>query len=127
VLVDALHATHLVRVGALSTESFAEIERALEDLGAFVVALRISEASIRARTIVGRRGTGFDEYASKFGATEDDRVRYFVHEQQRLLELLEEHSRLPTVVLDGEEERASLHARFRRVVHERLDLSCSQA
>lgn len=116
VLVDTLHATHFVRVGALSVESFIEIDRELHDLGALVVALRISEASVRKRAIVDRRGTGFCNYARKFGATEDDRTRYFVHEQGRLLDLLATHSRLPTLVLDGDEAREVLHQRFCRAV-----------
>jgi thymidylate kinase len=121
VVVDALHATHFVRLGVLSVESFVEIDRALDDLGALVIALRISDESIRARAIVGRRGTGFYEYARKFGATEDDRTDYFAREQVRLFDVLGTHSRLPRLVLDGDEAAESLQARFRRVVQQYLD------
>lgn len=121
VLVDTLHATHLVRAGALTLKSFAAIDRALCDLGALVVVLRVDMETIRTRTIVGRRGTGFYEYAKKFGATEDERTLYFVREQERLIDLLLTHSRLPQVVLDGCEPRESLHARFRSVVDQHFD------
>jgi thymidylate kinase len=109
VLVDTLHATQFVRVGALSMASFIEVDRALELLGTMVVMLRVDANAIRARTIEGRRGTNFYEYARKFGTTENDRVTYFVREQQRLAELLANHSRLPVVVLDGDD---GLVARF---------------
>jgi thymidylate kinase len=120
VLIDTLHATHLVRAGALTVESFVEIDRALNELGALVVALRISEETIRTRAIVGRRGTGFAEYARKFGATEDDMLIYFAHEQERLFDVLATHSSLPQVVLDGDGARESLHAQFRSAVQQHL-------
>jgi hypothetical protein len=115
-IVDTLHATHFVRAGALSVASFVEIDRALGELDVLVVVLRISEAAIRERAIHARRGTGFETYARKFGATEDERVRYFAREQDRLLELLQVHSQLRRVVLDGDEPRAALAAQFRDAV-----------
>lgn len=121
VLVDTLHATHFVRAGVLSVESFVEIDRALNELGALVVVLRINEEAIRTRTIVDRRGTGFYEYARKFGATEEDRLLYFAREQERLIDLLATHSCLPQFVLDGNETRDSLHAQFRRTVQQHVD------
>jgi len=120
VLVDTLHATHFVRAGALSVGSFVEIDRALHELDALVVVLRVSEPSIRARTIIGRRGTGFYEYARKFGATEDDRTRYFAREQERLVELLDAHSCLRRVELDSEEPPDVLQQRFRDAVQAHL-------
>ncbi len=116
VLVDSLHATHVVRAGVLSTSSFTDIDRTLHDLGAVIVVLRISEDTIRRRALVGRRGSGFYEYAMKFGATEEERVRYFAREQLRILDLLEAHSCLPYVVLDGEQPADSLQPLFRQTV-----------
>lgn len=117
VLVDTLHATHFVRARALSISSFIEIDRALNELGAMVVILRIDEDAIRTRTIVCRRGTGFYEYARKFGDTENERARYFVQEQEQLIELLATHSCLPQLILDGSESRDALLMRFSSVVH----------
>jgi thymidylate kinase len=110
VLVDTLHATHFVRVGVLSVSSFADVDSALHDLGAMVVVLRISKEAIRERAVIGRRGTGFYEYSKKFGNSEDDRAIYFAREQERLLDLLASHSRLPQIVLDGEQPTPWLQA-----------------
>jgi len=120
VLVDTLHATHFVRVGALTVASFVDIDRELSDLHALVIVLRLGERSIRARTIVGRRGTGFSEYARKFGANEDERTTYFVREQDRLVELLHTHSCLRHVVLDADQSPETLQEEFRGVVQEHL-------
>jgi thymidylate kinase len=122
VLVDTLHATHFVRAGVLTLPSFVEIDRALNDLGALVVVLRISEDAIRQRTVEDRRGSGFYEYAKKFGRTEEDRTSYFAREQSRLLDLLARHSRLPHIVLDGEEPIDSLRVRFHRAVRHHVNV-----
>jgi thymidylate kinase len=110
VLVDTLHATHFVRAGVLTVESFVAIDRTLHELGALVVVLRVDAETIRARTIVGRRDSPFSRYARKFGATEEERLQYFVQEQERLVALLATHSCLPHVVLDGTQPIASLVA-----------------
>lgn len=93
------------------------VDRALNELGAMVVILRTDEDAIRTRTIVGRRGTGFYEYARKFGDTEDERARYFMREQERLVDLLATRSCLPQVILDGSESQHALLTRFASVVH----------
>ena len=127
VLVDTLHATHFVRAGALTVASFVEIDREVADLDALIVVLRISERSIRARTIEGRRDTGFYEYARKFGSTEDELTTYFAGEQDRLVELLREHSRVRQVVLDADQPAETLREAFRGIVREHLERSLDGA
>jgi thymidylate kinase len=115
VVVDTLHPTHFVRTGTLTLASFLEADRQLHALGAVTVMLRVSAACIRARTVIGRRGTGFHRYAQKFGADDDSLTDYFVAEQERMLNLLQEHSRLPLVVLDGEQPTAELVSEIERM------------
>lgn len=122
VFVDTLHATHFVRARALTLESFTAIDRRLCDLGALVVVLRIDEEAIRARAIVGRRGTGFYEYSKKFGASEEERTSYFAREQERLIDLLATHSRVPQIVLDAREPLEALHTRFRDAVEHHFEM-----
>ncbi len=116
VLVDSLHATHCVRVGALSVDSFETIDREVCRLGAMAVVLRLSEDSIRRRTIIGRRHTGFYRYAGKFGANEDELTAYFFKEQTRLIELMAEHSGLRPIVLDGDVPPDELRQQFAELV-----------
>lgn len=115
VVVDTLHATHFVRTGTLTLASFHEADHQLHALGAVTVMLRVTAACIRARTVIGRRGTGFHRYSQKFGADDDSLTDYFVAEQERMLELLREHSRLPLVVLDGERPTAELVSEIERL------------
>jgi thymidylate kinase len=116
VLVDTLHPTQFVRAGALSVSSFVSVDRTLAALGALVIVLHVDIDTIRRRTIVERRGTGFARYAEKFGATEEDRVQYFVREQERLVDLLATHSCLPQILLDGSESTDVLLATVRRAM-----------
>lgn len=117
VVVDTLHGTQFVRTGTLSLASFQETDRELHALGAVIVMLCVSEACIRARTVVGRRGTGFRTYAQKFAADDDALTDHFVAEQDRMLCLLREQSRLPLVVLDGERPTAELVGEIERLAH----------
>lgn len=119
VFLDTLHATHFVRGGVLSLGSFKEIDQALHSLAAFVVVLEVDEEAIRTRAIVGRRDTGFYEYAKKFGANEDDRRRYFAGEQRRVIDLLATHSALPQIIIDGNQAPESVYERFQHIVRQR--------
>lgn len=118
VLVDTLHFTHFVRLRVLSHESLRVIDQAVGELSPLVVALQISEASIRDRTIAARRGTGFYEYARKFGRNEDELASYFYREQEQLLRLISEHSVLPHRILNGDVPPTDLTDRFVTVVEQ---------
>ena len=122
VLVDTLHATHMVRAGVLSARSFDAIDREVSQLRPLVVVLRVSEDSIRARTVVGRRGTDFSRYARKFGETDDELTGYFLEEQRRIIEVLERSRRRP-VVLDGDAPPGAVGRRFAGIVRDYLGVS----
>ena len=87
--------------------------------------LQISPASIRARTVVGRRGTGFHAYAQKYGAHDDALTEYFTREQDRMLGVLRDHSCLPLVVLDGERPVVDLVEEVERSSRERMSVGVS--
>lgn len=112
VLVDTLHLTQRARLGTPDDAAFARIHDRIEALGDRTVFVRVRPETIVARTIVGRRGTGFARYATKFGADEDAVARYFVAEQQRLAELARRCGAL--LELDGEVEPAENARRVRR-------------
>jgi hypothetical protein len=116
VVADTLHATHLVRAGALSLSSFDSIDAEVRSLGALNIILRLSIDSIRRRTIVGRRDTGFYQYAQRFGATEDALTSHFYREQERVLDLLAVRSKVPFVILNGDEEPEHVARQFAAAV-----------
>lgn len=112
VLVDTLHLTQRARLGTPDDVAFVRIHDRVEALGARTVLVRVRPETIVARTIVGRRGTGFARYATKFGADEAAVARYFVAEQERIADLVRRCGAL--LEIDGEVEAAENARRVRR-------------
>jgi hypothetical protein len=114
-------ASGYVRAKALRRESFIRLERELRMLEPLIVFLRLSAESIRARTIAGRRRSGFYQYIQKFGSSEEELVQYFYEEQERMMELLTKSS-LHHAVLDGEHGCERLQALFSSTVRTHFNL-----
>jgi hypothetical protein len=85
VLIDALHLTHCVRPGIVQWSDVEEYDRRLAALGCKLLFLRATPAAIWERGIKPRAKKQFmQEYARKFGQSEEEIHRYFVGEQETL-------------------------------------------
>jgi len=104
IILDTLHVTQMIRPGVLSKESFRVVDLALLQLCCRIAFLWISKETLMQRTIVGRRGTGFARYASKFGKTEKEVCSHFYKEQQNMWLVANNESQIPVRRFDGSEE-----------------------
>jgi hypothetical protein len=100
-LVDTLHLTQCERPGIVGWDEVAAIDRRLTALGARLLFVHASAATIWQRGIVPRRDEQFmTGYAiPKFGATAEAVHAHFVLEQERL-RALAERSTMPRLTLD---------------------------
>lgn len=103
VLVDTLHLTHCVRPGVVKWRDVATFDRRLADLECKLLFLSASPVSIWQRGIVPRADQQFiQEYARKFGKTNEEIHQYFLREQEALLELFS-RSAMPRLLLQNDE------------------------
>ena len=88
VLIDALHLTHCVRPGVVKWSDVEPFDRRLSAAGCKLLFLQGTPATIWERGIKPRADQQFiQEYARKFGRTNEDIHSYFVCEQEKLVEL----------------------------------------
>jgi len=88
VILDTLHLTHCVRPGVVRWSDVEAFDRALAGLGCKLCFLHAQPHTIWERGIVPRANEQFlQQYARKFGHTPERIHRYFVREQERMLEL----------------------------------------
>jgi hypothetical protein len=85
VLVDTLHLTHCVRPGVVEWTNVEPYDRRLATRGCKLLFLQATPATIWERGIKPRANQQFiQEYARKFGRTEEEIHRHFVREQETL-------------------------------------------
>jgi hypothetical protein len=109
VLMDTLHPTHCVRPGVVGWSDVAACDERLAAAGCRLLCLHAAPAAIWDRGIVPRMNEQFMlEYARRFGSTHEEIHRYFVGEQDRLLDLCT-RSAMPKLLLanDGAPEAAA--------------------
>lgn len=88
VLVDTLHLTHCVRPGVVKWNDVEPFDRRLAAVGCKLLFLQASAATIWERGIRPRADQQFiQEYARKFGRTNEEIHQHFVGEQEKLVEL----------------------------------------
>lgn len=85
VLVDTFHLTHCVRPGVVEWNGVEGFDRRLAALGCKLLFLQATPATIWERGIKPRADQQFiQQYARKFGRTEEEIHRHFVREQETL-------------------------------------------
>ncbi len=85
VVVDTLHLTHCVRPGVVGWTNVEPYDRRLAALGCRLLFLQATPATIWERGIKPRANQQFiQQYARKFGRTEEEIHRHFVREQETL-------------------------------------------
>ena len=88
VLVDTLHLTHCVRPGVVKWSDVEPFDQRLAALGCKMLFLQGSAETIWKRGIAPRADQQFiQEYARKFGRTNEEIHQHFVREQENLVEL----------------------------------------
>jgi hypothetical protein len=102
VLIDTLHLTHCVRPGIVKWSDVQPFDRRLARVGCKLLFVRAAPTAIRERGIVPRKNEQFmQEYARKFGRTEEEIHRYFVSGQERLAGLFS-HSAMPKLLAQND-------------------------
>lgn len=101
VILDTFHITQHLRPGVLTIESFHRVDASLKALQCRASFLWVDEKTLMQRTIVGRRNTGFERYAQKFGKTEAEVHAHFCQEQNSMWELSRNESQLIEQRLDA--------------------------
>jgi hypothetical protein len=101
VLIDTLHLTHCMRPGVLKWADVEIFDRRLAALGCKLAFLQISEGALWQRGIAPRANEQFMQYATKFGGSPKEIHRYFVSEQQALVQLFEQ-SVMPKLLLNND-------------------------
>jgi hypothetical protein len=89
VLIDALHLTHCVRPGVVQWSDVKPFDQRLATLGCKLAFLKISQDTLWERGIAPRVNDQFMQYARKFGRSQEEIRRYFVNEQETLVQLFE--------------------------------------
>ena len=85
VVIDTLHLTHCVRPGRVRWGDVQSVDERLAGIGCKLLLLRVSPTSIWERGIEPRAQEQFmQEYARKFGRTDEEIHQYFVREQEEL-------------------------------------------
>jgi hypothetical protein len=93
VLIDTLHLTHCVRPGVVNWNDVEPFDARLASLGCKLLFLQGTPATIWERGIKPRTDQQFiQQYARKFGRTHDEIHKYFVREQQTLVNLFSRSS-----------------------------------
>jgi GTPase SAR1 family protein len=88
VVIDTLHITHCVRPGMVKWADVAGIDERLAAIDCKLFLMTASAANIWKRGIEARRGSQFlEEYARKFGSSEEEIHQYFVREQETIGDL----------------------------------------
>jgi hypothetical protein len=89
VVVDSLHLTHCVRPGVVKWNDVEPYDQRLASLGCKLLFLKAEPDTIWERGIAPRANERFlQEYAKKFGGTEEEIHRHFVREQEMLADLV---------------------------------------
>jgi hypothetical protein len=102
VLVDTLHLTHCVRPGVVEWSDVEPFDRRLAALGCKLLFLRATLNTIWERGIKPRADQQFiQEYARKFGRTEEEIHQHFVREQETLAELFS-RSVMPKLLMQND-------------------------
>ena len=104
VVIDSLHLTHCVRPGVVKWSDVESFDKRLAGLGCKLLFLEVSPSTIWERGIKPRANDQFiQEYARKFGESEEAIHEYFVKEQEILAELFS-RSVMPKLHLNNETE-----------------------
>jgi len=102
VLIDTLHLTHCVRPGVVKWSDVQPFDRRLALIGCKLLFVRAAPTAIRERGIVPRKNEQFmQEYARKFGRSEEEIHRYFVGEQETLAGLFSQ-SAMPKLLIHND-------------------------
>lgn len=108
VVVDTLHITHCVRPGAVQWAEVAGIDQRLAAIDCKVFLMTASPANIWKRGIEARRDSQFlQEYALKFGSSEQEIHQYFVREQEIIVDLFS-RSKMPKYQKSDEDTTANI-------------------
>ena len=99
IIFDRLYFTHLFRTKS-SLADFSSIENLLSQHQSLTVLLTIEKTAIKERIFkaMQHRDTEWTEFVKKKG-TDDEIVKYYQDQQDKLLELTKE-SKLPSLILD---------------------------
>ncbi|MDQ6944524.1 MAG: hypothetical protein M3169_18655 [Candidatus Eremiobacteraeota bacterium] len=102
VLIDTLHLTHCLRPGVVRWSDVADFDARLAALGCKLLFLRAGTDVVRQRSVETRWATTFvQDYAVKFGRTQDKLHSYFLREQHRFAELFAS-SAMPKLALSND-------------------------
>ncbi len=100
-IVDTLHLTHCLRPGIVAWPDVEPYDRRLAAIGCKLLLLTAERETLRARSIEARIGQQFlEEYARKFGRTNDEILDHFVAEQRKFT-TLSGCSAMQTLTLDA--------------------------
>ena len=97
-LLERFHFTHVYHYPHMTWEHVELIDRRLAGLNCKLCLLTIPEGLLRKR-IITNRDSGWQEYLSRYGETDEEILRYYATQQQRLRGLCE-RSELEILVLD---------------------------
>ncbi len=87
-IVDTLHFTHCLRPGVVSWPDVEDFDRRLGAIGFKVLLLTGERETLRVRSIEARVGSQFlEDYARRFGNTNDEILDHFVSEQVKINQL----------------------------------------
>jgi thymidylate kinase len=99
VIFDRLYFTHIFRTHS-TTQDFSQMFDLLLGHQVLIVLLTVEKSSIRNRILMAmeQRGSGWTEFVKKKG-TDDEIAQYYIDQQDKLIDLVEESS-LPTAVFN---------------------------
>lgn len=97
-VLERFHFTHVYHYPHMTWEHVQPIDRRLAELNCKLCLLTVPEGLLRER-IITSRDSGWREYLSRYGETDEEILRYYATQQQ-LLRGLCEKSELDTLVLD---------------------------
>jgi hypothetical protein len=87
-VLDTLHLTHCMRPGVITWPEVEPYDRRLATIGGKLLLLTAERETLRARSIEARAGSQFlEQYARKFGQTQDAILEHFADEQLEMLDL----------------------------------------
>lgn len=98
-VLERFHFTHVYHYPHMTWEHVQPIDHRLAELNCKVCLLTIPDELLRER-IITNRDSGWREYLSRYGKTDEEILRYYAAQQQRLRGLCET-SELETLVLDA--------------------------
>ncbi|HTS35133.1 MAG TPA: hypothetical protein VMH04_05635 [Candidatus Solibacter sp.] len=113
VVMDSLHLTHCVRPGVVKWADVKSFDRRLAALGCKLLFLQVTPATIWERGIKPRVNEQFIRgYAQKFGRTHEEIHRYFVNEQQTLMELFDQSSMCKVRLANDSQDQTKADATY---------------